>query len=186
MKTNYFLWTLITIIMMSGTNAKAQTASEAKKVLVAYFSWSGNTRVIAKQIQELTGGELFEIQTSKPYPEEYRRCTEAAKKEKEADARPELKAKVSGMETYDVVFVGFPNWWGTTPMAIRTFLESYDFSGKTVIPFCTHGGGGEQNCFKDFEKYTGKAITKSGFITNGSNVNSARPQVEKWLHKAGI
>lgn len=167
--------------MMTGTNVKAQDASGAKKILVAYFSWSGNTRVIAKQIQELTGGDLFEIQTSVPYTTEYRPCTEVAKKEKEADARPELKTKVSNMEDYDLVFVGYPNWWGTAPMAIWTFLESYDLSGKTLIPFCTHGGGGEQNCFTDFVKHTGKATTRKGFITHGGSVNSARQQVEKWI-----
>lgn len=166
---------------MTGMNVKAQDASEAKKVLVAYFSWSGNTRVIAKQIQELTGGELFEIETTKPYPEVYRECTDYAKKEKEADARPKLKAKVGNIDDYDVIFVGYPNWWGTAPMAIWTFLESYDLSGKKVIPFVTHGGGGEQNCFKDFPKHIGKANTQRGFITNGGSVNSARPQVEKWL-----
>lgn len=183
MKTNYLVGILIAIIMMTGANVKARNTSEAKKVLVAYFSWSGNTRVIAEQIEELTGGELFEIRTVIPYPEEYRPCTEIAKKEKEMNARPELKTKIDRMEEYDVVFIGYPNWWGTAPMAVWTFLESYDFSGKTVIPFCTHGGGGEQNCFRDFVKHAEKAITRKGFITNGGKVMSARPQVEKWLHE---
>lgn len=183
MKTNFLLFTLIAMVMMSGTTVNAQNNSKAKKVLVAYFSWSGNTRIIAEQIRELTGGELFEIRTSKPYPEVYRQCTEAAKKEKEADIRPELATKVSNIEDYDVIFIGYPNWWGTAPMAIWTFLESYDFSGKTVIPFCTHGGGGEQNCFQDFGKHTGKATTRKGFITGGGSANSARPQVEKWLQE---
>lgn len=167
---------------MSGTNVNAPNAPEAKKVLVAYFSWSGNTRIIANQIKEITGGELFEIQTAKRYPEEYRSCTEIAKREKEADTRPELKTKVKDMETYGIIFTGYPNWWGTAPMAIWTFLESYELSGKTVIPFCTHGGGGEQNCFTDFRKHIGEAATEQGFITSGSRVNSTRSQVEKWLH----
>lgn len=85
------------------------------------FSWSGNTRNLAHQIQELTGGDLFEIETVKAYPEKYRSCTEYAKKEKEADARPALKSKVKDMDAYDVVYVGFPNWWGTAPMAIWSF-----------------------------------------------------------------
>lgn len=186
MKTNNCLWLLLAMVILSGTNGKAQDTPERGKILIAYFSWSGNTRNIAQKIEELTGGELFEIQTIKPYPKAYRSCTETAKQEKEADTRPELKTKVSNMETYDIIFVGFPNWWGTTPMAIRTFLESYDLSGKIVIPFCTHGGGGEQNCFKDFVKHAGEANTKEGFIINGGNVNQASPQVRKWLHNVGI
>ncbi len=186
MQINRFLLVILAMIMTTVANSKAQKSAEAPKTLVAYFSWSGNTRTIAKQIQELTDGELFEIQTAAPYPEEYRPCTEVAKKERDADTRPELKNKVGNMADYDIIFIGYPNWWGTAPMAIWTFLESYDFNGKTVIPFCTHGGGGEQNCFKDFVKHTGKATVKEGFLTNGANVGSARPKVEKWLQKTGI
>lgn len=186
MKTNHFLILLIAMIMMSEKDVNAQNSSEKKKILVAYFSWSGNTRVIANQIQELTGGELFEIQTLNSYPEEYQSCTEVAKKEKEADIRPELKIKLPDIKSYDILFIGYPNWWGTAPMAIWTFLESYDLSGKTVIPFCTHGGGGKQNCFSDLKKHSNKATTKEGFIINGGSVNSARPQVEKWLQNLGI
>ena len=85
------------------------------------------------------------------------------------------------MTSYDVIFIGYPNWWGTMPMPILTFLESYDFNGKVVIPFCTHGGGGEQNCFKDFVKHIGKADSKQGFLIGGGQASSARPQVESWL-----
>lgn len=177
---------LIVMFVMVGLEVNAQEAGRAKNVLVAYFSWSGNTRVVAEQIRELTGGDLFEIKTVKEYPEEYRPCTEVAKKEKEADARPELQGKLENLSRYDVVFVGYPNWWGTAPMAVWTFLGSYDWTDKTLIPYCTHGGGGEQNCFKDFVKHKGKAQAKKGFITNGGRVNVARPQVEKWLAEIGL
>jgi flavodoxin len=90
------------------------------------------------------------------------------------------------MEEYDIIFIGFPNWWGTMPMPILTFLESYKLEGKIVIPFCTHGGGGEQSCFKDFVKNTSKATNKKGFITSGGAASSARPQVEKWLKEIDI
>ncbi len=124
---------------------------------------------------------MFEIQVAKPYPEEYHACTEVAKKEKEDNARPALKNKAENIASYDVIFVGYPNWWGTTPMPILTFLESHDLNGKIVIPFCTHGGGGEQNCFKDFAKHIGKADSKQGFLISGGQASSARPQVESWL-----
>ena len=185
MKTK-FLAAFLAMWAMMGVDAGAQQASGAKKVLVAYFSWSGNTRKVAQQIHELTGGDLFEIETVKAYPSEYRPCTEYAKKEKAADARPELKGKVKDMGAYDVVFVGYPNWWGTAPMAIWSFLDSYDFSGKTVVPFCTHGGGGEQDCFTDFAKHASKASVKKGFICPGGMAGSARPKVEQWLKEIGM
>ena len=121
-----------------------------------------------------------------PYPKEYRPCTEVAKKEQETNLRPELKNNVDNLADYDLIFIGYPNWWGSAPMVIWTFLESHDLNGKTVIPFCTHGGGGEQNCFKDFNKHIGNANTKKGFLTNGSQAADARPKVEKWLQKTGI
>ena len=178
---------LIVIVMTTlGMNVQAQSSSTDKKVLVAYFSRSGNTRAVADHIKSLTGGDMFEIQVAKPYPEEYHACTEVAKKEKEDNARPALKNKVENIASYDVIFVGYPNWWGTTPMPILTFLESHDLNGKIVIPFCTHGGGGEQSCFRDFVKNTSKATNKKGFITSGGAASSARPQVEKWLKEIDI
>ena len=158
-------------------NVEAQKTSNGKKVLVAYFSRSGNTKAIASHIKELT---------AKPYPADYHTCTEVAKKEKNDNARPELKEKVKNIEEYDIIFIGFPNWWGTMPMPILTFLESYKLEGKIVIPFCTHGGGGEQSCFRDFVKNTSKATNKKGFITSGGAASSARPQVEKWLKEIDI
>lgn len=173
---------------MSGfsMNAGAQTPVQGKKVLVAYFSRSGNTRAVAESIQKLTGGDLLEIQTSKPYPAEYHACTEVAKKEKEEGTRPALKTKVENMSAYDVVFVGYPNWWGTMPMAMVAFLEGYDLAGKTLIPFCTHGGGGEQRCFTDFVKYSGKAEHKKGFLISGGEARGAQKQVESWLKEIEV
>lgn len=180
---------LISIMMVMAifsTNSEAQKTSTGKKVLVVYFSRSGNTRAIANHIKEITGGDLFEIQVTKPYPAEYRACTDVAKKEKENQARPALKNKVENIAQYDTIFIGYPNWWGTMPMPILTFIESYDFSGKILIPFCTHGGGGEQNCFTDFIKHTDKYEHKKGFLTNGEKAKSSREEVEKWLHEIGI
>ena len=125
------------------TGAGAQTRGKEKKggpkILVAYFSWSGNTQHVAEQIAKLTGGDLFRVETKNPYPEEYVPCTEVAKEELEKGVRPELKGKVENFDQYDIIFVGCPVWWHTAPMAIWSFLESkeYDFKGKTVIPFCT-------------------------------------------------
>ncbi len=126
--------TLIALLLMGGTALYAQ----GKKTLVAYFSWSGNTQYVAEQIAKQTGGTLFRIEPAKPYPTEYKPCTEVAKKEKEDNARPAIKNKVEDWDSYDTVFIGCPVWWWTAPMIINTFAESYDFKGKTVIPFCTY------------------------------------------------
>ena len=157
------------------------------KILITYFSWSGNTKQVADYIKESTGGELYEIKTVKPYSSDYSKCVDEAKAEKESGARPEIQGKIDNLSDYDVIFVGYPNWWGTMPMPILTFLESHDFKGKTLVPFCTHGGGGVQQCFKDFSKYTSDYNTKPGLLLNGSNVANSKPQVEKWLkEKVGI
>ena len=109
------------------------------KVLIAYFTRSGNTERIAGIISEKTGGEEVRLETVKAYPEDYNSILNEAMEEKNSNARPELKTKIAHMEDYDTVFVGYPIWHGDTPMAIRTFLEEYDFTGKKVIPFCSSG-----------------------------------------------
>lgn len=177
---------VVMTMMMFGGEMKAQKSAAGKKILVVYFSRSGNTREIANHIKELTGGDQVEVQLVNPYPAEYNACTEVAKKEKENNARPELKTKIKDMDKYDIVFVGFPNWWGTMPMPIMTFLESYDLSGKVLVPFCTHGGGGEQDCFTDFVKATAKADHKKGFLISGGSAKSARSSVQKWLKEIDV
>ena len=108
------------------------------KILIAYFSHSGNTKVVANSIKENIGGDIFEIKTSLSYPTSYNAVVDKAKKEQNANDRPELISHVENMDSYNVIFIGYPNWWGTIPMAEFTFLEEYNFSGKTIIPFCTH------------------------------------------------
>lgn len=159
----------------------SQNNSEKPKVLIAYFSWSGNTKQIAEQIKKVTGGDLFEIEAVKPYSSNYNTCVDEAKKEKENNARPAIKGKVNNIDDYDYIFIGYPNWWGTMPMPVFTFLESYDLKGKTLLPFYTHGGGGVQQCYKDFVKQTTGSNVKEGFIANGSSVGRAKPHVEKWI-----
>lgn len=110
------------------------------KILIAYFSKTGTTRSMAEYIQEQTGGALFEIRPVHPYPANYQETVQIVQKERAENARPQISDRVENMESYDIVFVGFPVWFGDEPPIIRTFLDSYDFRGKTVIPFCTSGG----------------------------------------------
>jgi flavodoxin len=160
--------------------------SESSKVLIAYFSHSGNTRVIAREIQKNLGGDLFEIATIDPYPQDYNTVVNVAKREQNANSRPKLTAKVENMASYDPVFVGYPNWWGSMPMAVFNFLEQYDFSGKTILPFCTHGGSQLGHSEKDIVKLCPKATVKNGLAIRSSQVNAAQSHVANWLRQAGL
>ncbi len=171
--------------------------ASGKKCLIAYFSRKGqnysssgivdlkvgNTEVVAQMIQKQTGGDLFHIETVKAYPKDYTETTEVAKNELRAKARPELKNKVENFGAYDVIFLGYPNWWGTPPMAVFTFLESYDFSGKTIVPFCTHEGSGLGHSEKDIAKSCPKATISEGLAIHGTNAGSAEPQVTSWIDR---
>jgi flavodoxin len=165
------------------------------KILIAYFSRKGNnyvggsivnlpignTEVIAKRIQELTGSDIFEIKTVKAYPEDYTETTNVAQEEKRRNARPELTATVDDMDSYDVIYIGYPNWWGTMPMAVFTFLEAHDFSGKTIIPYCTHEGSGMGSSERDIKKLCPKAKVFSGLAIRGGSVGRAEKDVGNWL-----
>lgn len=126
----------------------AQTKGNGK-ILIAYYSLSGNTKEVAEAIRSQVGGELFAIETVEAYPAEYRETTALAKKQINEGYKPKLKAQVSDISQYDVVFIGSPNWWGTIAPAVSSFLAENNLNGKTVIPFITHGGGGVQNTVKN-------------------------------------
>lgn len=164
--------------------AEEPAAPENPKVLIAYYSWSGNTKEIAEDIHEITGGTLFEIQTVQSYPEEYRATTEQAKKEINENYRPELKTKVDNIAQYDTVFIGSPNWWGTIAPAVSSFLSEYDLSGKTVIPFITHGGGGEQQTVKNLtEQCKGCRVSDQPWVSY-KTVTLGR--LNNWLKNLGF
>lgn len=171
-----------------------------RKCLIAYFSRRGqnyvsgkivdlkvgNTEVVAKMIQKITGGDLFHIETVTTYPKDYTETTEVAKNELHAKARPKLTGRVENMGAYDVIFLGYPNWWGTPPMAVFSFLESYDFSGKTIVPFCTHEGSGMGHSEKDIAKSCPKATILKGIAVLGSSASSAVSEVSSWINKLSI
>jgi flavodoxin len=156
------------------------------KNLIVYYSWSGNTRKIAEQIRSIAGGDTFEILPVQPYPENYNKCTEQAKKEINAGHKPSLRNAIKNIDEYDTVFVGTPNWWSTIAPPITTFLLEYDLSGKTVIPFCTHDGGGVARCHTDIVKLTPKSQHLDGLAVSGNRVDSAKSDVEKWLRNIKV
>jgi flavodoxin len=165
------------------------------KGLIAYFSRKGNnivagsivnlpignTEVIAKKIQKLTGSDMFRIETVKPYPEDYTETTDVAREEQRRNSRPELAGRVDDMDSYDVIYVGYPNWYGTMPMAVFTFLESYDFSGKTIVPYCTHEGSGMGSSERDIEKLCPDARVLPGLAIRGGSVDRADKDLSNWL-----
>lgn len=150
-------------------------------ILVAYFSWSGNTRTMAEAIQTHLDTDLFEITTVNGYSEDYNTVLDEAQAEQRENARPELAEQVEDMEQYDVVFLGYPNWWGDAPMAIYSFLDAYDLSGKTVIPFVTSGGSGFSRTISAIEEAEPEATVIEGLALSGSSVGSAGDQITQWL-----
>ena len=164
------------------------------KILIAYYSrkgqnyvngsiknlTKGNTERVAEFIQQAVGGDLFEIQTVKEYAVDYTRCTEEAKEELRAKARPELKEYPDSLDSYDTIFLGYPNWWGTMPMACYTFLEKYDLSGKTIIPFCTHEGSGMGGSEREIKKTCPEAVLKKGLPIHGAEAAESAAEVSAW------
>lgn len=146
----------------------------------------GNTKVVADMIQEITGSDAFCIDTVKSYPRGYTATTNVAKKEQNDNARPELSSHVGNMDSYNLIFLGYPNWGGTIPMPVFTFLEEYDFSGKTIVPFCTHEGSGLGHSEKDIAKLCPKATLLKGLAVQGSRVSAAKKDVTDWLSKIGM
>jgi flavodoxin len=171
--------------------------NSGRKYLIAYYSRKGsnyvggkivnlaigNTEVIAKKIQNFIGGDLFQIDTVKQYPLDYTETTHVAKDELRKNARPELTDTVKNMDEYEVIYLGYPNWWGTFQMAVFTFLESYDFSGKTIVPFCTHEGSGIGSSERYILKLCPNAKVLPGIAIQGGSVACADKLVKNWLEK---
>lgn len=177
--------------MVYATSAYAQSgndlnsADSAPRILIAYFSMSGNTRLIARDIQKMTGGDLFEIKAVREYGPDFDSAVEQAREELQNRARPALQAKVVNMQDYDVVFVGFPNWVGTMPMAVFSFLEQHDFTGKTLVPFCTHGTSGISNTITDLKKLNLQAKIREHIAIYRNDVKDAEEPLRNWLNGLG-
>ena len=182
---------------------ETQTTTSARsdqRVLVVYFSRAdentggvgyiekGNTKILAEMIAERMHGDIFEIKTVKPYPKEYRPATEAAKQEKEENARPEIVGELPDLSKYDVVFLGYPIWWSDMPMPVYTFLDRENFAGKIILPFCTHEGSGLSDTQRSIADVT-KADVREGFALQGhiaqKSPEEARTALYEWMSKQG-
>ena len=165
------------------------------KILIAYFSRAGqnyvagdivdlpqgNTARAAQMIAERTGGDLFEIATRRPYAEDYRACVEESRAELAADARPELRELPESIDAYDTVALGYPNWCGDMPMAVYTFLEAFDFSGKKILPFCTNEGSGASGTDRKIKVACPGATVAPALAITGHKVAEADPAIKRWL-----
>ena len=171
------------------------TNPKSSKCQIAYFSRPGNnyaggsivnlsvgnTEVVAKMIRDMTGGDLFHIKPVNEYPKDYTETTDVAKEELRTSARPKLVGHLESMASYDVIFLGYPNWWGTMPMPVFTFLEEYDLAGKTIIPFCTHEGSGLGRSVADIRKTCPKSNVLAGLAIRGGDVNNAQDEIFGWI-----
>ncbi len=140
----------------------------------------GNTERVAEYIRNAIGGDLFELETVREYSENYKTCTEEAAAEKKTNARPALKKLPESIDNYDVIFLGYPNWWGTAPMAVFTFLDSFDFSGKIIVPFCTNEGSGMGTSERDIQRECPSAEVRSGLTVRGSDAEASEAKTAAW------
>ena len=167
------------------------------KNLIVYYSrkgenyWNGaiknlqkgNTARVAEFIQKAVGGDLFAVETVKPYSDDYYKCIEEAKAELRANARPEIKGYVEDISKYDIIFVGYPNWWGQMPMCMCTFLEHYDLAGKKIVPFCTNEGSGMGSSEKQLKEICKGASVAAGLSVHGAEAEQSEAKVSAWAKK---
>ena len=172
-----------------------------EKILLALFSkrgqnWvgdsvcslaKGNNEVVAEKIRQILGDvNVFKIEPAEPYPDDYYACTDQAKDELRRQARPELKGMVENMEQYDTVILGYPNWWGQLPMPVFTFLESYDFDGKNIVPYCTHEGSGLSVTVRSIIRALPNAVIGQPLVIQGARVGGSDSEIKNWLKVNGL
>ena len=170
------------------------------KTLIAYFSRAdenyfggsvryvktGNTEIAVNKIREMIDADTFKIEMKRPYSPAYMTCIQEAKKDLQAKARPELISLPASVDEYDTVVLAYPNYWGTMPMAVYTFLEAFDFTGKTILPLCTHEGSGMGGSERELKKVCPGAILKKGLPIGGGSVGSSDAAVKRWLADNGL
>lgn len=164
------------------------------KSLVVYYSRrgenynvgnikEGNAEHIAKVIQKITGADIYEIEPVKEYSKDYMRCTEESKDELRNQERPEFKNPISSIAEYDTIYLCYPNWWGTFPRIVATFLERYDFSGKTIKPMCTHEGSGMGRSESELKSTLSTSTIKPGLAIKGTNAHNSDKRIEEWINE---
>lgn len=167
-------------------NDSSTPTETGSKSLVVYFSWSGNTENVAKSIQSQTDSDIFEIVPATPYSDDYDTVVDLAQEEQRNNARPAISGSIENIEQYDVVYVGFPNWWGDMPMILYTFFDTYDLSDKTVALFCTSGGSGLSNTVNEVKELEPNATVTEGLHIGSGSSSNPDNSVSKWLNDIGL
>ena len=167
------------------TGDGAGSSEEDGGALIVYFSWSGNTEAVAQEIQSQTGADLFEIVPAEPYTDDYDELLDIAQEEQSSDARPAI-AETVDLSGYDTVYLGFPNWWGDMPMILYTFLDEYDLSGKTVVPFNTSGGSGFSDSLDTIAEMEPEAEITEGLSLGDGETEDCADDVAEWLVSIGM
>lgn len=174
------------VVYFSVPETDGVDASSGASRLVADGKLQGNTEYVATVISEATGGDLFEIKTVHTYPGTHKELIDAAKKESDEDARPALATHIKNLDEYDVVFVGFPNWWYDMPQPLYTFFDEYDFSGKTVVPFCMHGGSRFSDAIKTIREMEQGTTVLDGYVIARDRVAGSQDGILNWIEKMGM
>ncbi len=170
----------------SNQNDSSKPAETGSKSLVVYFSWSGNTENVAHSIQSQTDSDIFEIVPATPYSDDYDTVVDLAREEQQNNVRPAISDSVENIEQYDVIYVGFPNWWGDMPMILYTFFDTYDLSSKTVALFCTSGGSGLSNTVNEVKDLEPDATVTEGLHIGSSSSSNPDNAVSEWLDDIGL
>lgn len=163
-----------------------QNSVTGSQTLIAVFSWSGNTLQVAERIHELIQGDFFRIEPANPYTDNYNELLDIAQQEQDDDARPALAASIENWDDYDTIYLGYPVWWYDAPQIIKTFLETYNTSGKLLIPFCTSGGSSIEQTLPSIEQLASGATIATGLTLDGDSVSSQLDQVDSWLGDLGL
>ena len=187
-------WKLITgfwvlAIMASGfVTGNSMTADEKVdgKMLIVFYSHTGNAKFVSEHIQALTGADVFELTLVDPYPEDVNATIERANKERESGVLPSLVGKIENFADYDIIFLGSPNWFGTLSLPVMSFLNSYDLSGKTIVPFITFGGGGLMNTIIDLKALVPNATILEEFSASRDDVKNSQAEITQWLERIGL
>ena len=163
----------------------SETTETGAKSLVVYFSWSGNTENVAKSIQSQTDSDIFEILPATPYSDDYDTVVDFTQQEQRDNARPAIADSIENIADYDVIYVGFPNWWGDMPMILYTFFDSYELSGKTIAPFCTSDGSGLSGTVNTMKELEPSATVTDGLHIGSGSSSNPDSAVSEWLSEIG-
>ena len=169
-----------------GSNSSSTPAETGANALVVYFSWSGNTENVANSIKDQIGSDIFEIVPQTPYSDDFDTVVDLAREEQRTDARPEISGSIDNIAQYDVIYVGYPNWWGDMPMILYTFFDTYDLSGKTVALFCTSGGSGLSGTVNEVKSLEPNATVTQGLHIGSGSSSNPDNAVSEWLNALGL